>query len=52
MMSASKASSNFGNLLFPPEEKEKKQTNKANKITSQFYEIFNLMTFIFNCLSL
>jgi hypothetical protein len=59
MMSASKASSNFGNLLFPPEEKKKpkktnkkKQTNKANKITSQFYEIFNLMTFIFNSLSL
>jgi hypothetical protein len=49
MMSASKASSNFGNLLFPPEDK---QTNKANKIISQFYEIFNLMTFIFNSLSL
>ncbi len=32
--------------------KTKKQTNKANKIISQFYEIFNLMTFIFNSLSL
>jgi len=30
MMSASKASSNFGNLLFPPEEKEKK-TNKQSQ---------------------
>jgi hypothetical protein len=29
MMSASKASSNFGNLLFSP--KEKKQTNKQSQ---------------------